>query len=82
MNFLSKKLHCLVFCNTSSIYSFIVIGIPSILSLVLCLTDWSGLGKINYVGFENFIELFDDRYFKKLFFIIFYGQLFLTVPVL
>ena len=40
-----------------------VIGVPSILSLALCLTDWSGLGKINYIGFENFIELFDDRYF-------------------
>ena len=77
MNFLSnKKLHCLVFCNTSSIYSFICNSIPSILSLALCLTDWNGLGKINYVGFENFIELFDDRYFKKAIFIIFYGQLF------
>ena len=32
-----------------------VIGIPSLASLALCLTDWRGLGEINYIGFENFI---------------------------
>ena len=37
---------------------FFVIAFPSILSLLLCLTDWNGFGKINYVGLENFEELF------------------------
>ena len=60
-----------------------VIGIPSISSLALSLTDWRGLGKINYIGFENFIELLDDRYLKKAIFNnIIWTIAFLTVPVL
>ena len=59
-----------------------VIGVPSILSLALCLTDWRGLGEINYIGFDNFIELFDDRYFKKaIYHNIIWTFAFLTVPV-
>ena len=60
-----------------------VIGIPSISSLALSLTDWRGLGKINYIGLENFIELLDDRYLKKAIFNnIIWTIAFLTVPVL
>ena len=43
---------------------FIVIAIPSILSLALCFTDWNGFGKINFIGLDNFYELFNDRVFK------------------
>ena len=61
---------------------FMVVALPSLLSLALCLTDWNGFGKINYVGFENFYELFDDRYFKKaVWHNIIWTCLFLTVPI-
>ena len=61
---------------------FMVVALPSLLSLALCLTDWNGFGKINYVGLENFYELFDDRYFKKaVWHNIIWTCLFLTVPI-
>ncbi len=61
---------------------FMVVALPSLLSLALCLTDWNGFGKINYVGFENFYELFDDRYFKKaVWHNIIWTCLFLTIPI-
>ena len=84
MNFLSKKSYIAWYFVIPVVFIHLfVIGIPSILSLALCLTDWSGLGKINYVGFENFIELFDDRYFKKaIFHNILWTIIFLTVPAI
>ena len=38
-----------------------VIGIPSLASLALCLTDWRGLGEINYIGFE---KMFGDNFYE------------------
>ena len=62
---------------------FFVIAFPSILSLLLCLTDWNGFGKINYVGLENFEELFRDRIFKKAVYHNFiWTIMFLTIPVI
>ena len=43
---------------------FFVIALPSILSLALCFTDWNGFGKINFVGLQNFHDLFNDRVFR------------------
>ena len=60
----------------------LVVATPSILSLALCLTDWNGFGKINYIGFENFYELFDDRVFKKAVkHNIIWTVIFLTIPI-
>ena len=61
----SKNITDWIFLSPSLLIHFIVVAIPSVLSLGLCLTDWNGFGKINYIGFENFYELFDDRVFKK-----------------
>jgi raffinose/stachyose/melibiose transport system permease protein len=62
---------------------FFVIAFPSILSLLLCLTDWNGFGRINYVGLENFHELFRDRVFKKaVYHNLIWTVLFLTIPVI
>ena len=61
----------------------LVVAIPSISSLALCFTDWNGFGKINFVGFENFIELFDDRVFKKaIIHNLIWTALFLTIPII
>ncbi|HJO46597.1 MAG TPA: sugar ABC transporter permease [SAR324 cluster bacterium] len=60
----------------------VVVATPSILSLALCLTDWNGFGKINFIGFENFNELFDDRVFKKaIVHNIIWTVIFLTIPI-
>ena len=66
MQFLySKQIVAWYFILPVLIVHLLVVAVPSILSLALCITDWSGFGKINYVGLENFVDLFDDRAFKK-----------------
>ena len=80
--FLSKSFIAWYFILPAFIIHLLVVATPSVLSLALCLTDWNGFGKINYVGFENFIELFDDRYFKKAVkHNIIWTVIFLTVPI-
>ena len=50
--------------------------------MILCFTDWNGFGTINFVGLENFKELFDDRVFKKsLKHNLIWTILFLTIPI-
>ena len=79
---LSKNSIGWFFILPAFIIHLLVVATPSILSLALCLTDWNGFGKINYIGFENFIELFDDRYFKKAIkHNIIWTIIFLTVPI-
>ena len=64
------------------IIHFLVIIFPSFTSLILCFTDWNGFGTINFVGLENFRELFDDRVFKKsLKHNLIWTILFLTIPI-
>ena len=64
------------------IIHFLVIIFPSLTSLILCFTDWNGFGTINFVGLENFRELFDDRVFKKsLKHNLIWTILFLTIPI-
>jgi len=66
MKFLfSSKIIPLYFVAPVFAIHLLVVAFPSLSSLALSLTDWNGFGKINYIGFENFIELFDDRVFKK-----------------
>ena len=83
MNFLlSKNFIAWYFIIPALLIHLLVVATPSILSLALCLTDWNGFGKINYIGFENFYELFDDRVFKKAVkHNIIWTVIFLTIPI-
>ena len=83
MNFLlSKNFVAWYFIVPVLVIHLLVVATPSILSLALCLTDWTGFGKINYIGFENFYELFDDRVFKKAVkHNIIWTVIFLTIPI-
>ena len=83
MKFLySKQIVAWYFILPVLIIHLLVVAVPSILSLALCLTDWSGFGKINYVGLENFVDLFDDRAFKKAVkHNIIWTIVFLTIPI-
>ena len=79
---LSKNFIAWYFIIPALVIHFLVVATPSILSLALCLTDWNGFGKINYIGFENFYELFDDRVFKKAVkHNIIWTIIFLTIPI-
>ena len=83
MKFLfSSKLIPLYFVAPVFAIHLLVVAFPSLSSLALSLTDWNGFGKINYIGFENFIELFDDRVFKKAVkHNLIWTAFFLTVPI-
>ncbi len=60
----------------------IVIALPTLFSLALSMTDWRGIGDIGFVGFENYVELFDDRIFlKAIKHNVIWTSLFLTLPV-
>lgn len=64
------------------ILNLVIVIIPSIFGLLLAFTDWSGYGPINFVGFENFAKLFQDRiFFKSLTNNLIWTALFLTIPI-
>ena len=42
------------------IYVFIVI-LPILWSLTYSFTDWNGIGKMNFIGLDNYVKLFSDK---------------------
>ena len=63
--------------------NLIVIVIPTIFSIYIAFTEWSGFGSPVFVGLENFVKLFQDKvFFKALGNNLTWTVLFLTVPVL
>ena len=81
-NILSEKVASWFFLSPILFIHFFVIAFPSILSLALCFTDWNGFGKIQFIGFQNFQELFSDRVFKKaVWHNLIWTIFFLTVPI-
>ncbi len=63
--------------------SVCIILIPGVMTVVYSFTDWNGLSPdINFIGFQNFIELFHDKvFFKAIQNNIIWTVLFLTIPV-
>jgi multiple sugar transport system permease protein len=51
-----------IFAAPSIVGFLIFFGIPFIMSVIYCFTQ--GVGNIHYVGFENFIELFNNSSFQ------------------
>lgn len=49
-----------LFISPLAIVSLLVIGGPGVASLVFSFTDWDGLGAASFVGFQNYIELFQS----------------------
>jgi raffinose/stachyose/melibiose transport system permease protein len=62
--------------------NLIVIIIPSIFSIYIAFTDWSGYGDPVFSGLKNFQALFADRvFFKALGNNLIWTAIFLTVPI-
>lgn len=62
--------------------NLIVIIIPTVYSIYIAFTDWSGYGQPVFSGLANFQKLFQDRiFFKALGNNLIWTGLFLTVPV-
>lgn len=62
--------------------NFIVVLVPSLFSIYVSFTEWSGYGNPTFVGLQNFQELFQDRvFFKALGNNLLWTAFFLTVPI-
>ena len=65
------------------VHLVVVVG-PGISGLYYALTDWSGIGKAEFIGLGNFVELFtEDLNFRAAFrHNLFWMAFFLTVPMI
>jgi raffinose/stachyose/melibiose transport system permease protein len=64
------------------VLNFIVVMVPSLLSVRYAFTDWSGIGAAEYVGLANFQELLADPvFYRTLWNNVRWTLIFLTVPV-
>jgi len=62
--------------------NLVVIVIPTIFSIYIAFTQWSGYGSPVFIGLENFATLFQDKiFFKALGNNLIWTLVFLTVPV-
>ena len=41
----------------------IFIAVPAVFGFAYSLTDWGGLGELNFIGLSNYVKLFHDSYF-------------------
>jgi multiple sugar transport system permease protein len=55
--------------------------VPLIYSLYGAFTDWDGLGQMNFIGLENFINVFQDEYFYKSMFNTIYMMLGIPIGI-
>ncbi len=64
------------------VLNLIVIVIPTIFSIYIAFTEWSGYGSPVFIGLQNFQKLFQDKvFFKALGNNLTWTLIFLTVPV-
>lgn len=72
-----------LFLLPSMLISLCVVFIPGLMTFAVSFTDWNGFAeKINFVGFENFREIFQNKYFwVALRNNVIWTLLFLTIPV-
>ncbi len=64
------------------VLNLIVIVIPTIFSIYIAFTEWSGYGSPVFIGLQNFQNLFQDKvFFKALGNNLTWTLIFLTVPV-
>jgi raffinose/stachyose/melibiose transport system permease protein len=71
-----------VFLAPLLVLNFIVVMVPSLLSVRYAFTDWSGIGAAEYVGLANFQELLADPvFYRTLWNNVRWTLIFLTVPV-
>lgn len=62
------------------VFGFLIFSIiPGIISLFASLTRWNGLGSMEFIGFENYVTLFNDPYFWRTLYNTFY--LMLGIPI-
>jgi raffinose/stachyose/melibiose transport system permease protein len=65
------------------ILNLLIVLFPSISTILLSLFEWSGFGKIKFVGIKNFISIFSDNLvISAILHNIIWTIIFLTIPVI
>ena len=81
-----KKSHLVAygFILPAFIIHLCIITLPSLSTLVMSLFDWNGLGKAEFIGFDNFVEIFTKDSVVKLAVIhnLEWLAVFVTVPLI
>lgn len=71
-----------IFCAPAVLISTIVVVLPAILTVIASFTEWDGVSEPYWVGFENYLDLFDDtEFWRTIFNNIRWMVIFLTVPM-
>ncbi|WP_394926253.1 carbohydrate ABC transporter permease [uncultured Robinsoniella sp.] len=80
---MKRKVSSYLMIAPALLISISIIIIPAVLTFIMSFTDWNGISpNINFVGFQNFGELFLDPVFtKSIFNNVKWMAMFLTVPV-
>lgn len=60
---LERKLFPYVMIAPNLFIFTVFIAVPAVNGLIYSLTDWSGIGELNFIGLENYAEVFGDRRF-------------------
>src|SRR5699024_11936304 len=55
----------LIFTGTNIVLFIVFFLVPAILGFYYSLTDYKGYATANFIGFSNYIELFEDPTFYK-----------------
>ncbi len=73
-----------LFLLPAMLISLCIVFIPGIMTIIISFTDWNGFAqKINFVGLENFKQIFANKYFwVALKNNVIWTFLFLTIPVI
>ena len=61
MNTLSKKSAAFIFMAPAVLIYTVIVILPILISAGFSLTNWNGLGKMEFIGLKNFQDLFHDR---------------------
>ena len=65
MNILKSKMALLIFLSPAFIIYTVIVIFPIIDTFYLSLFDWNGVSDKVFIGFDNFIYIFQDRVFLK-----------------
>ncbi len=79
-----RKIIPYVFILPALLWHFLVVAVPSLATFGLAFTEWNGLASPEFIGFDNFIEIFteDDDIGPAILNNLKWIGVFLTVPII
>ena len=65
---MKKNRNYLYFITPAFILYTFFVAFPIVVVFIMSLTDWSGMGSLNFIGLKNFVTVFTDPRFSPEFF--------------